>query len=146
MSFATCLIYAALLAAESDRPTVEFTDDTLDVVKENIAKEKAVLIDVRSEQEWKRGHVEGSIFVPVTSLAKRSLDTEKLAKTLPAKDEKKILYTFCVVGMRAKQAAIVLEGQGYIVRPLKPGYDDLIKAGFEKAKSNDEDTRQRDAR
>jgi len=132
-------ICVALLAAESDRPTIEFTEDTLDVVKENIAKEKAVLVDVRSPDEWRQGHIEGSIFVPVTSLQKRSLDPEKLAKTLPTKDDKKILYTFCVVGMRAKQAAIILEQQGYIVRPLKPGYDDLVKAGFKKAKSNDQD-------
>jgi SAM-dependent methyltransferase len=52
-----------------------------------------------------------------------------LAKVLP---EKKILYTFCVVGMRAKTAAYALEKHGYTVLALKPGYDDLLKAGFKK--------------
>lgn len=114
------------------RTTVEFTEDTLDVVQKNISDEHAVLVDVRSLEEWKEGHIEGSIFVPVTSLRKHSLDPEKLAKTLPAEKDEKILYTFCVVGMRAKQAAKILQEQGYTVRALKPGYEELIRAGFKK--------------
>jgi phage shock protein E len=68
--------------------------------------------------------------VPVTSLRKGG-DPKVLAKTLP---QKKILYTFCVVGMRAKTAAYALEKHGYTVRALKAGYEDLVKAGFKKAK------------
>lgn len=122
----------------TERRTVEFTDDTLEVVRKNVAEEKAVLVDVRSKEEWDQGHVAGSVFVPVTSLRKHSLDPKKLAETLP---KEKILYTFCVVGMRAKQAGLILEQQGYTVRVLKPGYEQLVKAGFK-----NEDTRQRDAR
>jgi rhodanese-related sulfurtransferase len=58
------------------------------------------------------------------------LSNEDLAKTLP---EDRILYTFCVVGKRAITAATVLEKQGYDVRALKPGYKELVKAGFKKA-------------
>ena len=111
------------------RTTIEFTEDTLEVVERNIAEELALLVDVRSQEEWNKGHIEGSIFVPVTSLRKHSLDSKKLAETLP---KKKIIYTFCVVGMRAKAAAKILEQQGYTVRALKPGYDELIKSGFKK--------------
>jgi phage shock protein E len=141
-----CLFVALLFAVNSPRANVEFTKDSLEVVKQNIAKNKAVLVDVRSEEEWKRGHLEGSIFVPVTSLRKGG-DPKVLAKTLP---QKKILYTFCVVGMRAKAAAFELEKRGYTVRALKPGYDELVKAGFKKAKQEisvekDENTRQRNA-
>jgi len=147
MFLVRCLaVITAFAAADSPRPTIDFTEDTLDVVKENVAKDKAVLVDVRSVEEWNQGHLEGTIFVPVTSLQKRSLDPDKLAKTLPPKSDNKILYTFCVVGMRAKQAAIILEQQGYIVRALKPGYDDLVKAGLKKAQPKDEDSRQRDAK
>ena len=136
----------SFLDANSPRSSVEFSKDTLDVVKQNVAKDEAVLVDVRSEQEWKQGHIEGSIFVPVTSLRKGG-DPKVLAKTLP---QKKIIYTFCVVGMRAKAAAFALEKQGYTVRALKPGYDELVKAGFKKAKpdppaAKDESTRQRNA-
>ena len=111
------------------RTTIEFTEDTLEVVQENIAAEKAVLVDVRGVEEWNEGHIDGSIFVPVNSLRKHSLDPKKLAETLP---KEKVLYTFCVVGMRAKQAGLILEKEGYTVRALKPGYDELIKAGFKK--------------
>lgn len=120
------------------RRTIKFTDDTLEVVRKNVAEEQAVLVDVRSVEEWNEGHIGGSIFVPVTSLQKHSLNPVKLAETLP-KD--KIIYTFCVVGMRAKQAAKILDEQGYTVRALKPGFEELVKAGFP-----NEDTRQRNAR
>jgi hypothetical protein len=40
--------------------------------------------------------------------------------------------------MRAKNAAIVLQKHGYTVRPLKPGYEQLLKAGFKKAETNAE--------
>jgi rhodanese-related sulfurtransferase len=159
MSLAYCLAIVALLAQTEARPApassaarhnAEFTKDTLAVVKKNVSEGKAVLVDVRSLQEWNKGHIAGSVFLPVDSLAKKP-DPKMLAQKLP---QKKFLYTFCVVGMRAKTAAIKLEQQGYTVRALKPGYDDLIKAGFpmgevtksvERASTN-EDTRQRNAR
>jgi phage shock protein E len=139
----TLALLFGLQAGGSARPTIEFTKDKLEDVKKNVAAKKAVLVDVRSKEEWNKGHIEGSVFVPVTSLRKHSLDPKKLAKTLP---KKKTVYTFCVVGMRAKQAGLILEKQGYKVRVLKPGYEELIKAGFKKAESKaDEDTRQRNA-
>jgi phage shock protein E len=122
------LLQAAAPPANSPRSNVEFTKDSLKVVKANVEKGKAVLVDVRSQEEWNKGFIEGSIFLPVTSLGKKP-DPKKLAKVLP---KKKILYTFCVVGMRAKAAAYKLEQQGYMVRALKPGYDQLLEAGFKK--------------
>ena len=141
-----CLFVVLLFATNSPRDNVEFTKDSLEVVKQNVAANKAVLVDVRSEEEWKQGHLEGSIFVPVTSLRKGG-DPKVLAKTLP---QKKIIYTFCVVGMRAKAAAVELEKHGYTVRALKPGYNELVKAGFKTAKpeapaKNDETTRLRNS-
>jgi peptide-methionine (S)-S-oxide reductase len=115
-------------AAESGRSNIEFSKDSLAVVKKNVAEDKAVLVDVRSQEEWNRGYVEGSIFLPDTSLRKK-VDPKYLAEKLP-KD--KIIYTFCVVGMRAKRVGKILEDHGYTVRVLEPGYDDLIKAGFKK--------------
>jgi len=133
----TILAVAVVLATAADRTPVEFTKDTLHVVKVNVTKKKAVLVDVRSQEEWNQGHIEGSIFLPVTSLGKNP-DPKKLAKILP---KKKILYTFCVVGMRAKTAAKKLEQQGYTVRALRPGYEELIEAGFKQGKSKEESQR-----
>ena len=146
--FCGCVTVAVILATASERTPIEFTKDTLEVVKANVAKKTAVLVDVRSQEEWNKGHLEGTIFLPVDSLRK-GVDPKMLAKKLP-KD--KILYTFCVVGMRAKAAATKLEKYGYTVRALKPGYDDLIKADFKKGNDEkseraaaNEDTRKRNA-
>jgi rhodanese-related sulfurtransferase len=46
----------------------------------------------------------------------------------------KIIYTHCKAGGRALTCGDILKAQGYDVRPLKPGYEDLIKAGFQKAR------------
>jgi phage shock protein E len=142
MSFTLLLVALVQVQAGSNvaRPSIEFTKDSLKVVKKNIEEKKAVLVDVRGLEEWKEGHIADSIFLPVTSLRKHSLDPKKLSKTLP---KKKVLYTFCVVGMRAKQAGVILQKQGYTVRALKPGYEQLLKAGFKKAekKPADENTR-----
>jgi rhodanese-related sulfurtransferase len=142
MSWLQCAALAliALQASADSRQTIQFTKDSLEAVKKNVAAGKAVLVDVRSKEEWEKGHLEGSIFLPVTSLRKHSLDVKAVAKTLPKKEEKKepkILYTFCVVGMRAKEAGAVLEKLGYQVRVLKPGYEELVKAGFKRAEKKD---------
>ena len=147
--FGGSLVVALFLATGADRTPIEFTKDTLEVVKANVSKKKAVLVDVRSQEEWNKGHIEGSIFLPVDSLRK-DVDPKMLAKKLP---NDKILYTFCIVGMRAKAAAKVLLQHGYSVRALKPGYEDLVKAGFkktddkksEKSAAENENTRQRNA-
>ena len=108
---------------------LDFTKDSLDIVKNNLAEKKAVLVDVRSRDEWDKGHVENAIFLPITAL--EEITPAKLAKLLP---KKKIVYTHCVIGMRAEAAGEILEKQGYTVRVLKPGYQELIKAGFKRAK------------
>jgi rhodanese-related sulfurtransferase len=133
MTMLFSLALTLLLAPAPPREMVEFTEDALETVQKNIAKEKAVLVDVRSKEEWDEGYIEGAIFLPVTSLRKYAFDAKKLAETLPPKKEKIILYTHCVVGMRAKEAAKILEREGYIVRALHPGYDELIEFGFKKA-------------
>jgi rhodanese-related sulfurtransferase len=132
-----------LFALTASLAAAEFTQDSLKTVRDNVANEKAVLVDVRSEEEWNKGHLEDSCFLPVTALVDENADLEKLTEKLP---KKKILYTFCVVGIRADAAGEVLSELGYEVRVLEPGYKQLLKAGFKQAKekkkkSNDESSR-----
>lgn len=122
-----------LFALTVSLAAAEFTEDSLKTVRENVAKEKAVLIDVRSKEEWNKGHLEDSFFLPVTALVDENADLEELTEKLP---KKKILYTFCVVGIRADAAGEVLSELGYEVRVLEPGYKQLLKAGFKKAKDD----------
>lgn len=108
----------------------EHTKESLETIKDKVAAKKAVLVDVRDKEEWAKGHVEGAILLPLSELRLRNR-TEEMVKDLP-KD--RIIYTHCVVGMRSLKAAEILKSRGFDVRALKPGYDELIKAGFEPAK------------
>lgn len=109
----------------------EFSTETLAEIKAKIEQKQAVLVDVREKAEWDDGHVDGAILLPISVLRKGL--SEEGGQALP-KD--KILYLHCAVGMRAMSAAKILEKQGYTVRPLKPGLDDFVSAGFTKAKTN----------
>jgi phage shock protein E len=103
--------------------------DPLDQVKSDMAKKEAVLVDVREQKEWDEGHIEGALLVPLSWL--RDASKEDLAGKLPAK---KILYVHCRSGARARTASGMLKKQGYDARPLKSGFDDLVEAGFTRAK------------
>ena len=107
----------------------EHTKDSLQTVKANVANEKAVLVDVREKSEWDRGHVSGAVFLPLSEL-NSGTTAAALQKQLP---KGRIVYTHCAVGKRSLTAAEILQKHGYDVRPLKAGYADLLKAGFEKA-------------
>jgi len=122
MSSVVGLIFGLLRAGE-------LSNDSLATVQENVATHKAVIVDVREPGEWKDGHLEGAISLPLSSL-KQGVDANALEQQLP---EGKIVYTHCVMGIRALAAAKILGKAGYNVRPLKAGYEDLIKAGFAKA-------------
>ncbi|MBX9787479.1 MAG: rhodanese-like domain-containing protein [Pirellulales bacterium] len=115
---------AASLAAD-----LEHTKESLEAVKAKVAEKKAVLVDVRDKEEWNKGHIDGAIFLPLSEFRLRN-KTAEMTKNLPGD---RVLYTYCVVGMRSLKAAELLKKQGYEVRALKPGYEDLLKAGFPNA-------------
>ena len=109
---------------------VKHTKDSLEKVKENIEAKKAIIVDVREKSEWDAGHLKGAKLVPWSKL--RFASSRKKIKELPNDDI--IVYTYCKAGVRALRAAKKLDEIGYKVRPLKPGYEELVENGFEKAK------------
>ena len=104
----------------------DHTKDTLDTVKKAVADEKAVLLDVREKSEWDDGHLKDAKLLPL-SVLKAEPKAEDVAEIIP-KD--KVVYCHCGSGVRCLKAADELKKLGYDVRPLKPGYADLLKAGF----------------
>jgi rhodanese-related sulfurtransferase len=106
------------------------TRDSLDTVKAKLKDKTAVLLDVRETSEWNDGHVEGAVSLPISTLQK-GMSVEDLLKIVP-KD--KVIYTHCFAGRRSLAAAEELSKRGYDVRPLKPGINELLEAGFPKAK------------
>ncbi len=124
--FATMLALIMSFAASAQEP-LKHTKDTPDEVKKNLKDKKAILIDVRSLSEREDGALKGSVFMPITEMQKK-IDEAKLKEL--AKD--KIIYTHCAAGGRALKAGQILKDLGYDVRPLKLGYEDLLKEGLEK--------------
>lgn len=127
--FIRVVLTFAVVASSIAAFGAETTKESLDTVKTNVSEGRAVLVDVRDKDEWDAGHIADAIFLPLTEL-QAGLDAGQLAKRLP-KD--KILYTYCVAGRRSLAAANILERHGYQVRSLKPGYRELLAAGFKKA-------------
>lgn len=72
---------------------------------EELIKEGAILIDVRSPQEYAEGHLDGAICIPEydiqNEIAKKGID----------KNQKIVLY--CDSGGRSKKAQKKLEKMGY---------------------------------
>lgn len=122
-----------ILAANLPAAAAEQTSDSLETVKQNVDGDKAVLVDVRERSEWDEGHVEGAIFLPLSEL-KKGLSKEELAKRVQGD---KVLYTYCRSGRRSVSAAEILEKVFTDVRALKPGYQDLIDAGFPKGEEEE---------
>jgi phage shock protein E len=126
--FALIAVVACMVA----RPTVaaDHTTDSLDAVKKAMADGKAVLVDVREDSEWADGHLKDARHMALSDL-KAGVPADKLKETVPAG---KVVYLHCASGRRCLAAADLLKKQGYDARPLKDGYEALLKAGFEKAK------------
>jgi rhodanese-related sulfurtransferase len=126
VSLGTFLIATAGLVG-ADEPLAH-TKDSLDAVKENVKSGKAVIVDVREQDEWDEAHVKGAIHIPKSKLD-AGVEIEALLKKVP-KD--KVIYTHCRAGRRALACGEILKKHGYDVRPLKPGIQELLDAGFER--------------
>lgn len=134
LSGAVCRVGGWLLAIGLFAPAMassaeDHSRDSLATVQRGLAAKTAVLVDVREKDEWDNGHLREARLIPL-SVLQRGLRSEDLARALP-KD--KVIYLHCAAGGRCLQAAAVLKKQGYDVRPLKPGFDALVEAGFPEA-------------
>ena len=112
----------------------DHTPDTPAQVKQAVAEKKAILLDVREQREWNRGHLAAAVFLPLSELQGK-VDAKQLAAKLP---QGTVIYTHCASGRRCLVAGDILQKLGYEVRCLKPGYTDLLEAGFEPAQDSKE--------
>ena len=69
-----------------------------------LVKQGAIILDVRSKDEFKSGHIEGALNIPVQIL---SSNLSRL------KDKKKPIITCCASGMRSASAKSILLNAGY---------------------------------
>ncbi len=64
-----------------------------------------IIIDARTEEEFREGHIEGAILIPEYEIAERA------EKELPHKDQ--LILVYCRSGRRSKIAAQALADSGY---------------------------------
>jgi phage shock protein E len=69
-----------------------------------VAQEGALLLDVRSEQEFAAGHLPGAVNVPVSQLA---------AQLGTLSDRRRPVVVYCASGVRSTRAASVLREAGF---------------------------------
>ncbi|HEY8193005.1 MAG TPA: molybdopterin-synthase adenylyltransferase MoeB [Gaiellaceae bacterium] len=65
----------------------------------------ALLLDVRSDQEWQVAHIPGALHVPMSQLE------ERLPEVVP--DRKRPIITYCAVGARSLRSLSTLDELGY---------------------------------
>ena len=73
-------------------------------VKEFRQREGALLLDVRTPQEYREGHIPGSKNVPLQTIDKISSVADN--KNIP-------LFVYCYSGGRSRQATSMLQHMGY---------------------------------
>jgi rhodanese-related sulfurtransferase len=69
-----------------------------------LVKQGAIILDVRSKDEFSGGHIQNSINIPVDQLS------NNLSKL---KDKNKCIICCCASGMRSGTAKRILESKGY---------------------------------
>lgn len=86
-------------------------DPTVPQVAPADLTDDVVLLDVREDDEWRAGHIEGAVHVPLGQLGRR-LDELPRDRSVVA---------LCRVGPRSEQATAGLRERGYDVRNLTGG-------------------------
>lgn len=96
-----CSMIVILLGLCAGLMAVEPTNESLKVVKEKVTTKKAVLLDVREQDEWDAGHLEHAVHLPLSKIETGTAGQD-LTKLAP-KDS--IVYLHCAAGARSLQAA-----------------------------------------
>ena len=87
---------------------------------ELIAARTALVVDVRENAEYKRGHIQGAVHIPLAQLSSRM-------SKLPAG---KTIVTVCASGHRSATAARTLTRAGHDVLNLRGGMSAWARAGL----------------
>lgn len=76
-----------------------------EAVEHMAQQDNYILLDVRTKEEYKAGHIPGAICIPNETIG---------AKDIPElPDKEQVIFVYCRSGNRSKQAASKLSAQGY---------------------------------
>ncbi|MFZ3385224.1 MAG: rhodanese-like domain-containing protein [Candidatus Methanoperedens sp.] len=124
------LILAIFSGCISDTKPIEknqYTDISVQEGKAMIDRKEVFILDVRTNEEYAAGHINGSTLLAVQDIPKQELG-EKL-KAIP-KDSKILVY--CRSGSRSAKASGILAENGFtMVYNMQGGITEWMKAGYE---------------
>ena len=89
-------------------------------VAERLADRSVVVVDVRQPAEWRRGHIGGSLNLPLPHLASR---LHRLPKDA-------VIVAVCASGHRSAVATRTLQRAGFRAENLKGGMRSWSRAGL----------------
>lgn len=76
---------------------------TLDKGLDKLIKEGAIILDVRTESEYRTGHIEGSVNISLGSIRERYIEL----------DTSKTYITVCSHGLRSVKVETILKEKGF---------------------------------
>lgn len=68
-------------------------------------KSQAVIIDVRTQEEYEQSHIQGAVNIPVNEISEKIKNVESNKST--------IIIVYCKTGKRSRIAKRLLEEEGY---------------------------------
>lgn len=94
--------------------------------KKIVDAKSALLIDVRTAEEFSEGHIPGAINIDVKS--------DNFVTQIKKLTKYKVLALYCRSGHRSKIAASKISDLGFLIYELDNGFKDWIQAGFPTSK------------
>jgi rhodanese-related sulfurtransferase len=117
-------------AAEEAPPYKDQKDErrlSIDELKAAFDKGEVLIVDVRSEESFKRGHIKGAISVPLDKIEEQKIPSEK----------KIVTYCSCPAEQTSGKAVDDLIKRGYKnVAALVGGYEAWVDKGYPVEKAN----------
>lgn len=89
------------LTTESSQSAVQNKPNARDYLKKD-----AIIIDVRTPQEYASGHIEGAVNIPVNNIETKINELKEMGKPI---------ITYCAAGVRSARAARALKANGFDV-------------------------------
>lgn len=87
-------------------------------------QENTLLLDVRTEDEYSNGHLEGAVNIPLDSLRARMGELDK----------NKEILEYCQIGLRGYVASRLLSQNGFKVKNINGGYKSALILDFKPTK------------
>ncbi len=102
-------------------------DVSIDQFKEMLDKDRGIVVDVRTKQEYNAGHLK------ITDAQYDFLNGE-FQDQIESFDKNKTYYLYCRSGNRSGQAARIMQSEGFKNVFNVGGFEELAEAGFDSNK------------